>query len=133
MKKVGCGTRTSKYTKIFAHSACLHLVAAESNEKAVLSEILMMLFPYLEEVFLVWFQGFKGKAAESHVSWMPWNLRVGVINAQFHYSDFALEHRLFGQNCMLLAALDNIEYWCLLKPVQAAQIWRHFCSHSQKF
>lgn len=53
-------------------------------------ETLMMLLSYPEKVFLVWFQGLRGKAAESHISWMTWNLSVGVINTQFHYSDFAL-------------------------------------------
>lgn len=33
---MGCGTRTSKYSKISAYSARLHQVATESNEKAVL-------------------------------------------------------------------------------------------------
>lgn len=53
-------------------------------------EILVTLFSYPEKVFLVWFQGFKGKAAESLISWMTWNLSVGVINTHFHYSYFAL-------------------------------------------
>lgn len=36
MKRIGCGTGRSKYSKIFAYSARLLQVAAESNEKAVL-------------------------------------------------------------------------------------------------
>lgn len=116
MKRIGCGTKTSKHSKILAYSARLHQVAAESNEKAVL---VCHFWNFDDALFLSW-ESFLGLDSGTQRQSCRISHFLDDLESQCRSDQHTVSLLSFCSLTLLfwaelhVIALDNIEYWWLL-------------------